>query len=340
MPIDWRPFTKIVNESRSFVLTSHMRPDCDAIGSETALANALRSIGKTVRIVNGDAVPPHIAFIDPNRDVQVLGRDVADDALQCDVLTVLDTSAWGQLGPMAEIAKKTKARKVVIDHHVSQDDMSAEVFKDAGSESTGRLVLQAIDAIGAKITPQIASALFAAIATDTGWFRFASVGEATLVAAARLVAAGAKPHDTFGVLYEQNTIARLLLQGRILSNVKSQLDGRLLSSAITQADLRAVNAEPTDTEDVINRLLGVKGVEVALLFLELNPQETKISLRSRSPIDVNQIAGRFGGGGHRAASGVRYQGPLSEAEPTVLAAVRETMQQSPHGQLRDVETSD
>jgi len=218
--------------------------------------------------------------------------------------------------------------------------MSAEVFKDTASESSGRLVLQAIDANGAKITPQIASALFAAIATDTGWFRFASVGEATLAAAARLVSAGAKPHETFAVLYEQNTIARLLLQGRILSNVKSQLDGRLLSSAITQADLRAVNAEPTDTEDVINRLLGVKGVEVALLFLELNPQETKISLRSRAAIDVNQIAGRFGGGGHRAASGVRYRGPLSEAEPTVLAAVREAMEQTAGRQAREVETSD
>jgi phosphoesterase RecJ-like protein len=133
MSIDWRPFTKLVNESQSFVLTSHMRPDCDAIGSETALAAALRSIGKTVRIVNGDPVPPHIAFIDPNRDVQVLGRDVTEDSLTCDVHAVLDTSAWGQLGPMAEVVKKTAARKVVIDHHVSQDDMSAAVFKDTSS---------------------------------------------------------------------------------------------------------------------------------------------------------------------------------------------------------------
>jgi phosphoesterase RecJ-like protein len=240
---------------------------------------------------------------------------------------------------MADVVKTTAARKVVIDHHVSQDDMGAQVFKDTTSESTGRLVLQAVDAIGAKLTPQIASALFAAIATDTGWFRFASVGAATLSAAARLVEAGAKPHETFAVLYEQNSLARLLLQGRILSNVKSQLDGRLLSTAITQADLRAANAEPTDTEDVINRLLGVKGVEVALLLLELSPHETKISLRSRSAVDVNQIAGRFGGGGHKAAAGVRYRGPLSEAEPAVLTAVRETMQQGPNSP-RDVETSD
>jgi phosphoesterase RecJ-like protein len=323
--IDWQPFIKLVGEAKSFVLTSHMRPDCDAIGSELGLALALRSLGKTVRIVNGDGVPPHIAFIDPNHDVKVLGRDVAATDLACDVHAVLDTSAWAQLGPMADVIRSTSARKIVIDHHMSQDDLGAAVFKDTTSESTGRLVLQAIDAVGVRLTPEMAAPLFAAIGTDTGWFRFASVGEATFQAAARLVTAGAKPNEVFAKLYEQNSLARLRLQGRILSNVKSHLGGRLLSTAITRADLEAVGAEPTDTEDIINRVLGVVGVEVALLFLELGPQETKVSLRSRSTIDVNAIAGQFGGGGHRAAAGVRYRGPLSQAEPAVIEAVSATM---------------
>jgi len=339
MPIDWRPFTKLVGEAHSFVLTSHMRPDCDAIGSEIGLALALRSLGKTVRIVNADPVPPHIAFIDPNHDVQVLDSD-APTGLKKDVLVVLDTSAWSQLGPMADVVRNTTARRIVIDHHVSQDDMSAEVFKDTTSESTGRLILQAIDAIGAILTPQIANPLFAAIATDTGWFRFPSVGEATLAAATRLVAAGAKPHQVFAVPYEQNSLPRILLQGRILSNVKSHLGSRLLSTAITQADLQSVGAEATDTEDVINRLLSVAGVEVALFFLELGPQETKVSLRSRSNFDVNQVAARFGGGGHKAASGVRFPGPLSEAEPAVIAAVSEAMQHRSQQQSREIETAD
>ena len=325
MTIDWRPFTKIVSESRSFVLTSHMRPDCDAIGSELGLALALRSLGKSVRIVNGDPVPPHIGFIDANHDVKVLGLDVAASDLACDVHVVLDTSAWSQLGPMAEVVRGSAARKINIDHHVSQDDLGGAVFKDAASESTGRLVLQAIEALGVTLTPEMAMPLFAAIGTDTGWFRFASVGEATFQAAARLVAAGAKPNEVFAKLYEQNSLARIWLQGRILTNVKSHLGGRLMSTAVTQADVDAVGAEATDTEDVINRLLAVAGVEVALLFLELGPQETKVSLRSRSGIDVNAIAGKFGGGGHKAASGVRYRGPLSEAEPAVLEAVSAAM---------------
>jgi bifunctional oligoribonuclease and PAP phosphatase NrnA len=325
MAIDWQLFTNLVTNARSFVLTSHMRPDCDALGSELALALALRSLGKAVRIVNGDPVPPHIAFIDPGHDVEVLGRDVQPAELAPDVLAVLDTSAWSQLGPMADVVRRSTARKIVIDHHVSEDDLGAEVFKDTESESTGRLILQAIDALGVPLSAEIAKPLFAAIATDTGWFRFASVNDATLTAAGRLVAAGAKPSAVFAALYEQNSLARLKLQGRILTNVKSHLGGRLLSTAITQADLQVVGAEPTDTEDVINRLLSVAGVDVAVLFLELGPQETKVSLRSRSSIDVNEIAQRFGGGGHRAASGVRFRGPLAAAEPAILEAVSAAM---------------
>jgi phosphoesterase RecJ-like protein len=325
MSIDWRPFVKLVNDADSFVLTSHMRPDCDAIGSEIGLALALQSRGKTVRIVNGDAVPPHIAFIDPDHQVQVLGRDLAAAEVSGDVLVVLDTSSWTQLGPMAEVVRQLAAQKIVIDHHVSEDDLGATVFKDSESESTGRLVLQAIDALGAPLSAEMAAPLFTAIATDTGWFRFASVTDKTLAAAARLVAAGARPHLIFAALYEQNSLARVLLQGRILTNVISHLGGRLLSTSITRADLEAVGAEPTDTEDIINRLLSVAGVEVALLFLELSLQETKVSLRSRSPVDVREIAEQLGGGGHRAAAGVRFRGPLAAAEAAVLDAVRRAM---------------
>lgn len=323
--IDWRPFTKLVGESQSFVLMSHMRPDCDAIGSALGLALALRSLGKTARIINGDGVPPHIGFIDPGNDVEVLGHYVAAVDIKCDALVIVDTGAWSQLGPMADVVRNSQAKKVNIDHHVSQDDLGAMTFKDTTSESTGRLILQAIDALGVKLAPEIAIPLFAAIGTDTGWFRFSSVTEPTFQAAARLVAAGVQPNAVFSELYEKNSLARLRLQGRILSNVKSHLNGRLLTTAITQNDLQAVGAEPTDTEDVINRLLGVAGVEAALLFLELSPHETKVSLRSRSLLDVNAVAAKFGGGGHKAASGVRYPGPLSAAEPAVVAAMIEAM---------------
>jgi phosphoesterase RecJ-like protein len=325
MPLDWRPFVELVREHTSFVLTSHMRPDCDAIGSELAMAIALRALGKQVRIVNADPVPPHIAFIDPRRDVAVLDRDVMADQLRPDVLIVLDTSAWNQLGPMAEVVRNTAARKVVIDHHASQDDMGALLFKDTDSEATGRLVLAAVDALGVTVTPEMATALFTAIATDTGWFRFNSVSALTFAAAGRLVHSGAHPASIFAALYEQNSLARLHLQGRILINARSELGGRLIYSTATPQDLAETGAEATDTEDVVNRLLGVAGVEVALLFLELEPRETKVSLRSRTGFDVRRIAEQFGGGGHAAASGVRYPGPLPAAVAAVLDVVRKAL---------------
>ncbi len=325
MPIDWRPFVEIVRAHKSFVLTSHMRPDCDAIGSELALTLALRSLGKEARIVNGDTVPPHIAFIDPKQDVLTLGRDIQASDVNPEVLIVVDTSAWGQLGPMADVVRNTTAKKIVIDHHVSQDDMSAVVFKDVESEATGRLILGAIDALGAAVTPQIAEPLFAAIATDTGWFRFNSVTALTFAAAGRLIHSGAKPSSIFASLYEQNTLSRLHLQGRILTAAKTECDGRLIYSSATPQDLAETGAEATDTEDVVNRLLGIVGVDVALLFLELGPNETKVSLRSRTGFDVRKVAEQFGGGGHTAASGVRYPGPLAPAVAALTDAVRKAL---------------
>ena len=217
MPLDWRPFVEVVRAHESFVLTSHMRPDCDAIGSELALALALRTLGKKVQIVNGDIVPPHIGFIDPENDVSVLGRDVQEADVRPDVLVVLDTSAWAQLGPMVDVVRNSTAVKIVIDHHASHDDLGATAFKDVESEATGRLVLAAIDALGVAVTPEMAAPLFAAIATDTGWFRFNSVTALTFAAVGRLVHSGAKPATVFAALYERNTLARLHLQGRILS---------------------------------------------------------------------------------------------------------------------------
>ena len=134
-----------------------------------------------VRIVNGQATPPNYQFIDPHRRIKAINVDVQPaDLADVEVLMVLDTSAWAQLGPMGEVVKATKAKKIVLDHHVSSDDLGAEQFKDVEAEATGRLVLEAAQQLGVKLTPEIATPLFAAIATDTGWFRFASTRGDTL----------------------------------------------------------------------------------------------------------------------------------------------------------------
>lgn len=327
MAINWDRFVEIVQKNDTFVLSSHTRPDCDALGSELGMAAALRSLGKQVRILNSDAIPRHIAFVDPGSEIASLEEDADSGAApNADVWMILDTSAWSQLGPIADVIRGSSATRVVVDHHVSGDDLGAELFKDTASESTGRLVLEAMDALGVKPTPAAAAALFAAIATDTGWFRFSSVTEKTFAAVGRLVAAGASPTTLFAQLYENHSFARLQLQGRVLTGATTQIAGRLIYSSVRQRDLAETGAQATDTEDVINRLMSVTGVEVGLLFLELEPRLTKVSLRSRTDFDARKVAEQFGGGGHKAAAGLRYDGTLQEAESAVLDAVRKAME--------------
>lgn len=327
--LDWQPFVDLIARHESFVLHTHMRADCDALGSELALAAALRQLGKQVRIVNADGVPPHIAFIDPEGQVEVLGAgvaatDISDDHIDCRV--VLDTSAWQQIGRLGEIWKASQATKIVIDHHASGDDLGAVMFKDTTSESNGRLVLQAINALEVALTPVIASQLYTAMATDTGWFRFSSVTADTLRAAAQLVAAGAQPAATFSMLYENSTLARVRLHGRIQASMQLAVDGRLAWSQATADDFLTTGAELSDTEDVVNRLLTVSGVEVAILFVELPEGVTKASLRSRTACDVRRVAEQFGGGGHVAAAGVRLHAPLADARQRVIDATRACME--------------
>lgn len=326
MPIDWKPLLPIIANAETFVLTSHMRADCDALGSELGLARVLESLGKRVRIVNGDGVPNHIAFIDSENRIEVYGEDATkEEVFAADVHCVLDTSAWGQLGPLAEVIRESPAKKVVIDHHVSGDDLGAVVFKDTSSEATGRLILQAAEALGVSLTKEIAEPLFYAIATDTGWFRFSSVTADTYLAVAKLVAAGASPCDAFSMLYDRNTLGRVRLHGRVMDSAKVIAGGRLSVAQATEQDFADTGADVADTEDVVNRVLSIAGVEVAALFVEMGGGAIKVSLRSRSDFDVREIAEQFGGGGHTKAAGVRVRGTVEEAKQKVLGAIEERL---------------
>jgi phosphoesterase RecJ-like protein len=330
MDIDWRPLAEVIEQRERFLITSHMRADCDAIGSEIALARILESLGKTVAIVNSDEVPEHIEFMDPDSRIGVLGSTVPMEALRgFEVMIVVDTSAWMQLGQMAEVMRSFPGVRVLIDHHVSEDDLGALVFKDDRAEATGRLILQLAQSLGVALTPEIAEPLFAAIATDTGWFRFSSVTADTFTALSALTAAGACPGKTFAQLFEQHSLPRLHLRGRILEHVRPDCGNRLLWTYVTADDFRECGAQRTDTEDAINTLLTVKGVETAILFVELEPGVTKVSLRSRSEFNVNKIAEMFGGGGHRQAAGITFPGPMVEAQQAILDAMRQGMQDCP-----------
>lgn len=290
------------------------------------MAGVLEAAGKEVAIVNGQATPPNLQFLDPQRRLKALGADIQlADLAGFEVLLVLDTGAWAQLGSMGEVIRTTTAKKIILDHHVSGDDLGAEAFKNTTAEATGRLVIEAADHLGVALTPEIARPLFAAIATDTGWFRFASVTGDTLRFAGRLIDAGARPDELYKELYEQDSLARLNLVGLALGRAKTELDGRLIHTSILQEDFRATGALPSDTEDIVNMTLQVGGVEVAIILVELAAGGVKASFRSRSKVDCSRLSEQFGGGGHKAAAGATIEQPLDVARGMVLDAARAAM---------------
>ncbi|HEV2970409.1 MAG TPA: DHH family phosphoesterase [Pirellulales bacterium] len=326
MSINWPRLVEIIRGHQRFLLTSHIRSDCDALGSELGMAGVLESLGKEVLIVNGQPTPRNLQFIDPGRRLRTIGVDVQPNALESyEVLIVLDTSAWAQLGPMGDVLRSTKAKKIVIDHHVSGDDLGAEPFKDTAAEATGRLVVQAAEQLGVRLTPQIAVPLFAAIATDTGWFRFASTQPDTLRVAAMLMEAGVKPFELYNALYERDTLPRINLIGRTLARAQTELDGRLIHTSIRQEDFRATGAVASDTEDIINMTLTVVGTQAAIMLVELAVGGVKVSFRSRGQLDCSRLAEQFGGGGHKAAAGATLNEPFDVAQAKVLDAVRAAM---------------
>jgi phosphoesterase RecJ-like protein len=324
--INWPHFVEVVKQHNHFLLTSHVRPDCDALGSELGMAGVLEALGKRVTIVNAQATPPNLAFIDPTKRIKALGVDVTIEQLaDVDLLMVLDTSAWAQLAAMGDVIRTTKAMKIVLDHHVSNDDLGAEPFKDTKAEATGRLVYDAAGHLGVKLTPEIATPLFAAVATDTGWFRFGSTSAGTLRCAAGLIEAGAKPAEIYAALYEQATLARQQLTGRVLATMELLENGRLAVSRILKEDFAATGALPSDTEDLVNLTLQVKGTEAAVILVDQQNGNFKVSFRSRCALDCSKTAELFGGGGHKAAAGATIAGPYEEVRRRVLDAVKAAM---------------
>jgi bifunctional oligoribonuclease and PAP phosphatase NrnA len=323
MGVNWPRFVEVIRAHQRFLLVSHIRPDCDALGSELGMACILEALGKSVRIVNGQATPPNYKFIDPQRRIQTINVDVQPaDLNDIQLLLILDTSAWAQLGPMSDVIRATKAKKIVLDHHVSADDLGAEEFKNTEAEATGRLVLEAAQHLGVRLTSEIATPLFAAIATDTGWYRFGSVRGDTYRAGGALVDAGAKPSAIYNALYEQESLARLNLTGCILGRAKAELDGRFIHTAVRQQDFKDTGAIPSDTEDIINLTLNVAGTQMAVILVEQPTGDAKVSFRSRCGVDCSKLAEQFGGGGHKAAAGAFVKGPFEQAQAKVLDAVR------------------
>ncbi|AMV36734.1 DHH family phosphoesterase [Planctomyces sp. SH-PL62] len=324
--IDWTPLADLVEKYDRFLLTTHIRPDGDALGSEVGMAGLLRQKGKDVRVVNTSRTPPRYDYLDPDgtffEHFSSLPAGSLDDR---EVAVILDLSAWSQLGDMADFFRGFRGPKVVVDHHVSQDDLGAVFLKDTSAEAAGTLVMRAIKALGGSFTKEVATGLFTAIAMDTGWFRHPNTKPSTLLAASELIEAGAEIDRIYRDLFERNTLAGLRLTGEFLAGMKTDLDGRVAYSTVSLEDLERTGSIPSDTEDLVDYTVSLRGVEIGLLLIELPHGGVKGSLRSRAGADCARIAAEFGGGGHKAAAGLSLPGPLPVAVDRVLAAVRKAL---------------
>jgi phosphoesterase RecJ-like protein len=321
MPIDWSPFVDLVRAHQRFLITTHVRPDPDGLGSQLALAEVLEGMGRRVQMVISSAYPVRYAFLDPEKRIQRF-EEAGTEYQDVEVIVVLDTGTWNQLGEFGEWMKTSTAKKVVIDHHISQDALGGLLLQDTSAEATGRLVYDAIQALRQPITKKAASCMFAALATDTGWFRHKNTSEATFELAKKLTQAGADANYLYDAIYEQNTVARVNLLGLVLERMKVVEAGQIAYSEVRRDDYGRTGANPQDTEDAVQFTRSIGGTEVGLLFLEQPMGGVKVSFRSRSQVDVAKIAEQFGGGGHRLASGATLDTSIAEAQERVLTAVR------------------
>ncbi len=324
-PINWTRFVDLICSVSRVVLSSHQRPDGDSLGSVLAMSRILQRLGKEVRIANPHRVPPTLNYLDPEgKTLKALDQLTDEDRAwidNADLFIVLDTSSWAQMADVAPLFKAFKGKRAVLDHHVKGDDVDAERFVDEHAEATGALVARAAMELGVELDPSIAEPLFIAIATDTGWFRFDSVTSETFRTVSRLVDAGVVPAAIYRELHEQESLGRIRLVGRTLAKTEPHYGGLLMVTSIMQEDLRESGALPSDTEDIINMTLQVRGSRMAVLMSEQVDGTFKISFRSRCDVDCSVLAKQFSGGGHHAAAGASSVLPFDETRAALLDAI-------------------
>jgi phosphoesterase RecJ-like protein len=310
--------SEIISEGRKFLITSHVRPDGDAIGSELALYLALKNLGKKVSVYNRDGVPEIYQFLPGAGEVS---RDFGPTE-SYDALFVLDCSDVDRVG---KESKKLTAIKYVIsiDHHVSDGDFSDIGILDPGASSTGELVYKLIREIKVDITPEIATNLYAAILTDTGSFHYSNTGADALKIASELVKGGANPSHIAGQIFESNPPAKIRLFAKAVQTLTMEWEGKIGSIFVFRDMLREADANWEHTENFVDFVRAIKGVDVALFFAEIEDNSYKISMRSKGNINVERIASRYGGGGHVNAAACKLAGDLESVRSRIMKDIIE-----------------
>lgn len=300
---------------RRVLLLNHVSPDGDCLGSTLALARALRARGQRAVVASSDGVPEMYRFL-PGAE-QIRTELLPDEPFGAAVF--MECSTPDRAGALAAHAVGVPLW-INIDHHVSNSEYGDLILYDPDAAAVGELVTPIVQALG-PIDADTATCLLAALLTDTGSFRYASVTPRTLRIAADLVQAGASPADVYTQVYENRPAAALRLFGLAMSRLEVSPDGRIAWTAVTQEMLGASGAAMEESEGIVGMLRAIGGVQVAILFKE-EPDGIRVSLRGRPGVRAHVIAEAFGGGGHAAAAGFTATGPLPDVVRRTLEAVQ------------------
>ena len=309
---------RLLNGTR-FLITSHARPDGDSLGSQLALAEALTELGKEVRLVNADPPPARYAFLPGAAAIEV--ADSVDDG--ADTVVVLECGALGR----TEVSGLDDRFILNIDHHTGNARYGAVDWLDESACACGELVFELIEALGAELTPSIATNVYVAILTDTGSFRHANITARTFDICRRIADAGVDAAAVAARVFNNGSLGRLRLTGRLLDRMELERGGRIAVLAVDEALLRETGCEPDDLEGVVNLPLAAADVK-AVILLKQAGTALRVSLRSKDDIDVRRVAVSFGGGGHRNAAGLTIEDPTPGVRPRLVAGVAAAIAES------------
>jgi phosphoesterase RecJ-like protein len=301
-------------QRQRFLLSSHARPDGDAIGSQLAMAFALQSLGKHVRIVNHDLAPAHLLVFPGVRDIEIADHAEGD----FDAAIVLECSDLGRTG----VTGLDRHFIINIDHHPGNVMYGGINWFDQSVAACGEMVFDVIEALGVPLTLNIATHIYLAILTDTGGFHYSGLSARTFEICRRAVEAGVDPASVARAVFDCATLGRLRLLGSVLNTMELDSSGRLAVLYLDHAKAAAVGATYDDTEGLINMPLTVREIEAVVFFKQIDAGHYRVSLRSKGSIDVSEVAKTFGGGGHKNASGFTVVGTYEMARPLVVDQLR------------------
>lgn len=316
---------RLIDDIKTAVITAHVNPDGDAIGSELALFHLLKNLGREVTIINSSPLPAQYDFLEGSNDIRQYTPERDDELLRsCDVLFVLDCNAPKRVKTMEEIVTSSPVRKVVIDHHLEPKPFADLYVVDVDASSTAEILWRLTDHYGREyFTREIAEALYTGILTDTGGFRYPRTDAELLRMVARLIETGVDPTYVYEKVYNRGALNRTRLLGRALVSLRVFHHGRLCIMVVSQEMLREMEASEDLTEGFVEHTLSLDGVKVGVLVVEMADM-VKMSFRSKDRIPANTFAEFFGGGGHLNAAGARTQNYTLEGVVDAIVDLVET----------------